>query len=70
MNSKIDGIPYITEDEERNFQFATFRKAQAWAQHETQATGIKHEAILSTTWRDLEMRWCYTVRIAPRGIFK
>lgn len=51
----------IRDEEEHGTQFANKRRAQVAARLETQRTGVKHTHYLTTTWRALEERMCWTI---------
>lgn len=51
----------ICDHEEHGTQFASKRRAQLAARIETQRTGVKHTHYLTTTWRALEERMCWTI---------
>ncbi len=51
----------ITAADEHDFQFASKQRAQLAARIETVRTGHKHQAFLTTTYRDLTPRICWYV---------
>ena len=51
----------ITASEEHDTQVASKRRAQMIARIETQRTGIEHTHYLTTTYRQLNERMCWTV---------
>jgi hypothetical protein len=51
----------INKTEEHGWQFSNKRAAQISARLETQRTGIKHTLYLTTTFRNLNERMCWTI---------
>lgn len=54
----------IRESEEHDFQFHNKRKAQLAANIESTRTGRTHQIFLTTTYRNLIPRVCWTVVLA------
>ena len=51
----------IHDDEEHGAQFSSKRRARMAASIETQRTGIRHTHYLTTTYRQLSERMCWTI---------
>lgn len=57
----MTGFLWLRKDEERNNEFASKRSAQSAARIESQRTGMAHTHYLTTTYRNLEERLCWTI---------
>lgn len=54
-------LSMIIPDEEHGAQFSSKSKASSAAHIESQRTGVKHTHYLTSTWRGLVERLCWTV---------
>ena len=61
MNSAAKYLSMLSEAEEHGTQFSQKKKAALAARIESRRTGVKHTHYLTTTWRDLVERLCWTV---------
>lgn len=59
MNSQH--LSMLQEREEHGSQFSRKAKAMQAARIESQRTGVRHTHYLTTTWRDLIERLCWTI---------
>lgn len=54
-------LSFISDAEEHGAQFSSKRRAAIAARIESQRSHIKHTHYLTTTWRDLTERLCWTI---------
>ena len=67
MKSKDISYTFLTKEEERIGQFSRRKGAEDWARREHSVTGLPHRVCLTTTYRNLIPRVCWTVVFGTPG---
>lgn len=63
-NHEALSIRWLRPEEVRTFQWRNKKDAVSYAARQSRETGIKHQAFLTHTWRNLEPCICWTTCIA------